>query len=144
MAKEYLDKAGLTYLWGKLKDVFAKKADFDNVGTTYSNDKSINIASTNVDTYVSGASVTVPAGTYIIVASASFTSSATAAIRRVAIYNDTDSANVQIESYWGQYWVAHQAVSIQTFTKSTKLVARISAGVALSNNSTQIQAIRIK
>jgi hypothetical protein len=25
MAKEYLDKSGLTYFWGKLKDTFATK-----------------------------------------------------------------------------------------------------------------------
>ena len=114
------------------------------IGTIYNANKSINITSTDVDTYATGAAITLPIGKYVVRAQASFPSNSTEAIRRVQIYNNTSSTSLTIISEWDRYWVSHDCTRIcNVGTNNTVLQCRVSAGVAINSVSTLIEAIRI-
>lgn len=114
------------------------------IGTIYNANKSINITSTDVDTYATGAAITLPIGKYVVRAQASFPSNSTEAIRRVQIYNSTSSSSLTIISEWDRYWVSHDCTRIcNVTTNNTVLQCRVSAGVAINSVSTLIEAIRI-
>lgn len=62
---KYLDKTGLAYFWGKIKAYIDSKVP-DGVGEVYSAKKESIISTAGIDTYTEGASITVPAGTYVV------------------------------------------------------------------------------
>lgn len=116
----------------------------DHIGTTNSASKTINITSTNVDTYTEGATITLQAGEYIVWAAGSFASNSTEAIRRVQIYNKTTSTSFYTISEWDRYYVAHSLTVPITLTAEATIAVRLSAGVAISGCTTNIKSIRIK
>ncbi len=115
---------------------------FNAIGEYVSNTYAVSIQSTNVDSYTSGASVTLPAGTYVIVAEGVFTSDKSTAIRRTAIY--VGSSLNSFVSQMSQWYTRLQCTSIVKLSGTTTVSCRISAGVALSGCNTLIKAVRIK
>lgn len=114
-----------------------------NIGTIYNASKSVNVTA-DVDTYATGAAITLPIGKYVVRAQASFPSNSTEAIRRVQIYNNTSSTSLTTVSEWDRYWVSHDCTRIcNVITNNTVLQCRVSAGVVMSSVSTLIEAIRI-
>lgn len=114
------------------------------VGDYSYNSSTVNITSTNVDTYVEGASVSLSAGRYLIISSASFPSNATEAIRRVQIYNKTTSASVYTLSEWDRYYVSHTVPWYVNLSATSTICTRVSSGVAINTVSTTITAIRLR
>lgn len=115
---------------------------FNAIGTYSSASKAVNITHGNVDSYVIGASVTLSAGTYLVIARGIFASNQTQAIRRVSITVDGSASSLTSQITW--WWSALQCVSVVTLTASKQVACAISAGVAISGCSTEIKAVRIK
>ena len=121
-------------------------------GTTYINSLgNLSITATNINTYTQGASVTLPAGTYVIKGSFSF-NSVSGATNRVV---DTDLSTVagsdadmaplgraRTVNSAGN-WVRLEAVAIATFSSQTTVYVKGSATYTSTGSSSDIRAIRI-
>ena len=114
------------------------------IGVTYSTDTSGLSTTANTDAYVYGDNITLEEGTYIIIASAGVSGN-TEGIRRVGIRNTTANANVGVTSLNSIYYTAMECTRVVTIPKGTtyKFAPMISSGVALSNWSTSIKAVKI-
>lgn len=127
-----------------LKELIKKLVQRESVvGTVTSASKSINITSTNIDTYAEGATITLEPGVYIVTAYGSFTSNTTETNRRVQIFNKTGNSGVVTVSNWDRWYCAHTTTHTVVLAVSSVLAVRLSAGVALNSCGTYIEAIRI-
>lgn len=115
-----------------------------NVGKIYVQNGNVT-TSTNASTYTVGATITIPAGTYIAYAFGDFASTSDSEPRKtVQLYNSTDSTSLRTTSVASRLYSALQVTELLTVTKETKLQARVNAnGTALASAAT-VKAIRIK
>lgn len=111
-------------------------------GTILSDSKSASIATADVDTYAEGASVQLSAGVWMVTVASNFASNATEAIRRVQLYNKTNSASIYTSSEWDRYYVAHSFSWPIDLSAPATIAVRVSAGVTLTA-TTSIVAVRI-
>lgn len=121
-------------------------------GVTYINSRSnLSITSTNINTYTQGASVTLPAGTYVIKGGFSF-NTVSGATNRVV---DTDLSTVagsdadmaplgraRTVNSAGN-WVRLEAVTIVTFNSQTTVYVKGSSTHTSTGSASDIKAIRI-
>lgn len=116
------------------------------IGTVYRNIKEITVGSGGVDSYSGGASIAIPAGTYIVTAKGSFTSNASESTRRVQVYNNTKNAGISTSSCYGKNYLSFKEVCILDLTEQNILSCRLSTGIGanLAGCGTEIAAIRIK
>lgn len=116
------------------------------IGTVYRNIKDITVGSGGVDSYSGGASIAIPAGTYIVTAKGSFTSNASESTRRVQVYNNTKNASISTSSCYGKNYLSFKEVCILDLTEQNILSCRLSTGIGanLAGCGTEIAAIRIK
>lgn len=168
MATKYLDSTGLTYLWGKIKSRFQEKLiSGTNIktinnesilgsgdisvsdggypyGETYENGGVyVNITTAGAENYVKGASVTVPYGRYIVIASGTFPSTSANRAFRVRITKDDTEAKMQ--SITSSYWCTLETVQIVDVTNNTaELACWVSCSITANGCNTFIKAIRIQ
>ena len=116
------------------------------IGTVYRNIKEITVGSGGVDSYSGGASIAIPAGTYIVTAKGNFTSNASESTRRVQVYNNTKNAGISTSSCYGKNYLSFKEVCILDLTEQNILSCRLSTGIGanLAGCGTEIAAIRIK
>lgn len=116
------------------------------IGTVYRNIKEITVGSGGVDSYSGGASIAIPAGTYIVTAKGNFTSNASESTRRVQVYNNTKNASISTSSCYGKNYLSFKEVCILDLTEQNILSCRLSTGIGanLAGCGTEIAAIRIK
>lgn len=116
------------------------------IGTVYRNLKEITVGSGGVDSYSGGASIAIPAGTYIVTAKGNFTSNASESTRRVQVYNNTKNASISTSSCYGKGYLSFKEVCILALTEQNILSCRLSTGIGanLAGCGTEIAAIRIK
>lgn len=119
----------------------------NNIGKVYggaTGTKTVNITSTNTDTYVEGGTTgDLEPGTYIVTMHVSFQNNSAEAIRRIQLYNKTASSVIVTCSDWDRYWTAHSYSWPVQVTETTNLAVRVSAGVTMSDVTTNIRATRI-
>ena len=123
-----------------LKDLIVRQSQ---VGTITTATESINITSTNIDTYAEGATITLQPGSYLVMVYGGFASNTTETNRRVQLYNKTAAESIITVSNWDRWWIAHTLTIPVQITTTTVLAARLSAGVALNSCTTTITAIRV-
>lgn len=116
------------------------------IGTVYRNIKDITVGSGGVDSYSGGASIAIPAGTYIVTAKGNFTSNASESTRRVQVYNNTKNAGISTSSCYGKNYISFKEVCILDLAEQNILSCRLSTGIGanLAGCGTEIAAIRIK
>lgn len=125
---------------------------FKNLGTIYTANKSVAITTANINTYAVGASVSLPAGTYIIRGFWQFNSVSAARVTDLDITTDgnttatTDSGLLarQRVHHGGGSWARLETTAIQKFDTATTVYVKGSASVTSTAQNTQIIAIRIK
>ena len=121
-----------------------------NVGAVYSNTADAAISSTNIDTYAVGASVTVPAGVYVITAYWTFQSVSGARICDIDISTTGGTtatgyiARQRVSNATGN-WSRLNVTTIESFASETTLYVKGSSTVAYTSAApTRIMAVRIK
>lgn len=121
-----------------------------NVGAVYSNAADAAISSTNIDTYTVGASVTVPAGVYVITAYWTFQSVSGARICDIDISTDSGTtatgyiARQRVSNATGN-WSRLNVTTIGSFASQTTLYVKGSSNVAYTSAApTRIMAVRIR
>lgn len=168
MATKYLDSTGLTYLWGKIKSKFQEKlvsgtniktinnesilgsGDISVSGDEYpygevyeAGNVYVNITTAGAENYVKGASVTVPRGRYVVMASGSFPSTTSSRAFRVRIMRD--STEMKLQSITSTYWCTLEAAQIVDVTSAeSELSCMVSCSITASGCNTFIKAIRIQ
>lgn len=124
-----------------------------NIGQTFSDSATVNSPGTNPDSYVEGATITLPwahnysasaKAVYLIHGFATFPSNATAASRRAQIYNNTAGTSLRTQSHWGQGYITVSVLDTFALGSADQTYSiRVSAGVAINGINTFIKAIRI-
>lgn len=122
--------------------LFRSAIGLGGVGTRYSANKNVNTTA-NADSYAAGASITIPAGTYILIAYGSFPSTSTNGVVRVQLYNNTAGAIVATKGAYGSGWLSDQIIWTVAPSASTTYSTRLSSSVARTNATTYCMAIRI-
>ena len=136
-----------------LKKLFEKITQRLNIiGTTYVNSLgNLSITTTNINTYTQGASVTLPAGTYIIKGSFSFNTVSGATNRVIdtdlstIAGSDADTAplgRARTVNSAGN-WVRLEAVTIVTFNSQTTVYVKGSSTHTSTGSASDIRAVRI-
>jgi hypothetical protein len=114
------------------------------IGTNYSASANVNITSTNVNTLAHGASLTLPAGTYIIRAQAGFpTVSGSRNINIRLGPTDAEWAFQRVVSAEG-LWAGLEATHIRALTAQTTVYCSVSSSKTVNAVQTKIEAVRIK
>lgn len=121
---------------------FRSAIGLGGVGARYSANKNVNTTA-NADSYVAGASITVPAGTYILIAYGSFPSASTNGVVRVQLYNNTAGSTVATKGAYGSGWLSDQIIWTVAPSASTTYSTRVSSSVARTSAVTYCMAIRI-
>lgn len=135
--------ASETITQNDLKAILDEILPQPQTGTIISATATVNITSTNVDTYAEGASITLSPGSYIVMAYGGFASNTTETNRRINLYNKTSDTTLITVSNWDRWWVAHTVTMPVVLTEQATIAVRLSAGVALSNCTTTIIAMKI-
>ena len=121
-------------------------------GTTYvSSLKNLSITATNINTYTQGASVTLPAGTYVIKGSFSFNSVSGATNRVVDTDLSTVAGSTADLAPLGRArtvnsagnWVCLEAIAIVTFNSRTTVYVKGSSTHTSTGSTSDIRAVRI-
>lgn len=121
-------------------------------GTTYINSRSnLSITSTDINTYTQGASVTLPAGTYVIKGGFSFNTYVGATNRVVDVDLSTVAGSTADTAPLGRArtvnsagnWVRLEAVTIVTFNSQTTVYVKASSTYTCTGSASDIRAIRI-
>ena len=114
------------------------------IGTNYSASANVNITSTNENTLAHGASITLPAGTYIIRAHAGFPTASGSRIIEIRL-GPTDStwAYQRVVSADGS-WSGLEATHIRTITAQTTVYCLVASSRTVNSVPTKIEAVRMK
>lgn len=114
------------------------------IGTNYSASANVNITSTDISTLTHGASITLPAGTYIIRAQAGFpTVSGSRNINIRIGPTNSEWAFQRIVSADGS-WAGLEATHIRSLTEQTTVYCSVSSTKAVNAVQTKIEAVRMK
>ena len=114
------------------------------IGTEYSASANVNITSTDISTLAHGASITLPAGSYIIRAQAGFpTASGSRNINIQLGPTDSEWAFQRIVSADGS-WAGLEATHIRTITAQTTVYCSVSSTRTVNSVQTKIEAVRMK
>ena len=114
------------------------------IGTEYSASANVNITSTDISTLAHGASITLPAGSYIIRAQAGFpTASGSRNINIRLGPTDSEWAFQRIVSADGS-WAGLEATHIRTITAQTTVYCSVSSTRTVNSVQTKIEAVRMK
>ena len=114
------------------------------IGTNYSASANVNITSTNVNTLAHGASITLPAGTYIIRAQAGFPTASGSRIINIRLGpTDSEWAYQRVVSADGS-WSGLEATHIRTITAQTTVYCSVSSTRTVNSVQTKIEAVRMK
>ena len=124
------------------QSAFRSAIGLSGMGTIYSANKNVNTTG-NADSYVTGASITLPAGKYVVMAYGSFPSASTNGVVRVQLYNSTAGSTVATKGAYGSGWLSDQIIWMVGPSASTTYTTRISSSVARTNAVTYCVAIRI-
>lgn len=121
-------------------------------GTTYvSSLKNLSITATDINTYRQGASVTLPAGTYVIKGYFSFNTNTSATNRVVDVDLSTVAGSTADSAPLGRTrtvnsagnWVCLEATAIVTFNSRTTVYVKGSSTHTSTGSSSDIRAVRI-
>lgn len=113
------------------------------IGDSYSNGGTTVSLTANNDAYVTAGTITVPAGSYIIVLYGSFTSESTTAGRRIQLYNVTSSSTIVTFQDREEWWSAHAYVWFSSWSSQVTISCRLSSSVA-NTASGWITAVKIR
>lgn len=114
------------------------------IGTEYSASANVNITSTDISTLTHGASITLPAGSYIIRAQAGFpTVSGSRNINIRIGPTNSEWAFQRIVSADGS-WAGLEATHIRSLTEQTTVYCSVSSTKAVNAVQTKIEAVRMK
>ena len=114
------------------------------IGTNYFASANVNITSTNISTLAHGASITLPAGTYIIRAQAGFPTASGSRNMNIRIGpTNSEWAFQRIVSADGS-WAGLEATHIRSLTEQTTVYCSVSSTKAVNAVQTKIEAVRMK
>ena len=114
------------------------------LGTEYSASLNVNITSTNISTLAHGASITLPAGTYIIRAQAGFPTASGSRNMNIRIGpTNSEWAFQRIVSADGS-WAGLEATHMRTLSEQTTVYCSVSSTKTVNAVQTRIEAIRLK
>ena len=114
------------------------------IGTEYSASANVNITSTDISTLAHGASITLPAGSYIIRAQAGFpTVSGSRNINIRLGPTDSEWAFQRVVSADGS-WAGLEATHMRTLSEQTTVYCSVSSTKTVNAVQTRIEAIRLK
>jgi hypothetical protein len=116
----------------------------NTLGTISSGSASSLSTKADVSTYTNGGKITLDAGTYIIIATGTFSSSSSSGHRRLRIYNNTASSSVDQVNIYTEYTTVLNACAVVKITASSTFYAQLSSSVAISGNSSTIKAVQLK
>lgn len=113
------------------------------IGKMYgSSGVSVNITNAGAENYVTGATITVPKGKYVVIATSSFPSTTSMRAFRVRVLNGSTVA--RLNSITSSYWCAMESTAIVNVTAdNTVLACSISCSITANGCTTGIQAVRI-
>lgn len=114
------------------------------IGTESSHSKYVNITSTAVSTLNHGASITLPAGTYILTAKAGFPTVSGSREMNVRLGPISSEWAYQHIAAADGSWAGLEAVQIQKLTEQTTVYCSVSSSKTVNSVYTNIKAIRIK
>jgi hypothetical protein len=138
--REY-ERAYFSSAWGD----WIKTYD-PEVGKVYSASKSVKIATAGIDTLLEGAAVTVPAGTYVVIADAVFNTGTSTGTRNNQVLiaaGDTVLASERVFAAASNY-AKLQVSAIYIATGDTKLVVKKSSSITEDTaTATLIKAVKI-
>lgn len=164
MAKEYLDKTGLTYFWNKIKTYIKSHAivkddsgdltiegNYRNVhgqiGQRYAASTQKAITTAGIDTLTDGASLTLPPGTYVIVALWMYgTRSSTGNTNSQISIRNGNNQNLSYQRVMvaTNAYSCLQTMVISTFTENTTVKVSASTSIPYTTETTNwISAVRI-
>ena len=114
------------------------------IGTEYSASANVNITSTDISTLAHGASITLPAGSYIIRAQAGFPTVSGSRNINIRIGPTNSEWTFQrIVSADGS-WAGLEATHIRSLTEQTTVYCSVSSTKAVNAVQTKIEAVRMK
>lgn len=143
---KYLDKTGLAYFWEKIKAYVDNKIP-SSVVEVYSATKNVKISTASIDTYVTGASMTVPAGTYVVTGQWKFEYSSASGSRNMDIDLLADSTLIARERVFsaGNNYASLNVSSIVELSSETVLCVKGSCSkTTTSAVDTWVKAVRVK
>lgn len=120
--------------------------DIDGIGTITTDTKSTAIVTADINTYATGASITLPKGKYVIVGEWGFNSGSSTGTRNmsaVLMTGSTTLAEQRVVSA-AQNYAKLQVVRIMEITANTTITIKGSASMLSPATSNSITAIRIK
>ncbi|MBR1445456.1 MAG: hypothetical protein IJ586_00005, partial [Alloprevotella sp.] len=118
-----------------------------NVGKTYSATKNMTISTAGIDTWTDGASVSLPAGTYMVVGEWIFQTGSSTGQRnnQVGIRAGSTTYNAQRVLYPNNAYARLQATAIVTLTATTTVKVSASSSMTYATAAaTSIDAVRIR
>lgn len=144
----YLNNSGLELVWNKIKAyIDAKTGIAEDIGKVYEASKTVNIATAGADNTTPGASLTLPAGTYILIGDWCFnsTSSSARTIQVRLADSDNNGCGFQRLHMANGWYTELQTTAIVCPTKTTTYYVQGScSAVPGSGGPTTLRAIRIK
>lgn len=124
------------------------KTKLDKIGIYYANDKNMTLAASDIDTMTAGASITIPKGVYVIIASWNFGTRTTSGTTNstVCIRNGSNAAISQTRVFaatnnWNRLETS-AIVEVSASTETFKVTAATTRPYTAAQN-TRISAIRI-
>lgn len=129
---------------GAINELNSKVA---GLGTTYYNSASVTISNVGIDSVNNGASITLPAGTYIITGRWVFQTGAVSGARNLQVAIANESSNVATERVYAaanKYAILNVTYIVAISAQTTYRVRGSSSEAISTACATEIRAVRIK